>query len=157
MLFLSLISLLRFRPIFPNGCGQHTPILQLLHTPIPEVLPIPQTELLIFPPTPLPILCFPSQLTVLSSHPGQKHLNCLEQLPSSHLSYLITPKFCPPHLYKSSQMYPPFVSWSQICAFFKLRWKSPTYLISSLLARANPKKEKTNRQTAPCCASLKSV
>lgn len=125
MLFLSLISLLRFRPIFPNGCGQHTPILQLLHTPIPEVLPIPQTELLIFPPTPLPILCFPSQLTVLSSRPGQKHLNCLEQLPSSHLSYLITPKFCPPHLYESSQMYPPFVSWSQICAFFIAEMEVP--------------------------------
>ena len=36
-IFPSLISLLRFRPIFPNGCGHHTPIPQVFHSSVQQL------------------------------------------------------------------------------------------------------------------------
>lgn len=97
-IFPSLISLLRFRPIFPNGCGHHTPGPHVLHSALQQVLQIPQTGRMIFPPALLPILCLSSQLMVLPSvqSPRQKFLILFNNfffspVISSHPEILSTP------------------------------------------------------------------
>ena len=83
VIFPSLMSLLRFRPIFPNGSRYHTAILQPLHTPTPLVLQIPQTELTVFL---LTLLTSASQLMALclSSYTGQKILSSMIRQSQPH-------------------------------------------------------------------------